>query len=347
MRYWSIAARVAQQQHLVLAPWQLTALGLCHETIREHVQRHGWSRDSRGALWLPGDDTPIRHVAAAYLALSKPAAAWRRVRVDNWDDEERVADALVTAARGSGVVVCGPTAAWLHNLSDRPGDDVWVLLDAHAGRVHRTGVRLRYGAVAADMVTIMDGIPLLNIEHAVIDMARVPRPSPRHTYYALVHLIRRGERQRQTNRRKVRAAMDAAGKFRGKPVLREVLDDLDQEFTHSNPEAVARDLVRPVVAEFGLELHPEPLAISQDGVIVAEADLPVPAIKYDIEVDGPDHDEPEQREKDRLRDRNAAAAEWYVERFPAELIELSPRTFQAQVRQTIRRLLRQQGHTPS
>ena len=139
--------------------------------------------------------------------------------------------------------------------------------------------------------------------------------------------------------------MDAAGKFRGKPVLREVLDDLDGEFTHSNPEAIARDLVRPVVAEFGLDLHPEPLAIPLNGRIVAEADLPIVAIKYDIEVDGPDHDEPPQREKDRLRDRNAAAANWFVERFPAELIELAPRTFLAQVRQTIRRLLRQQGHT--
>lgn len=345
MRYWAIAARVARRQHLVLAQWQLTSLGLCPQAIREHMTRHGWERDALGSIWLPGPSTPIRTVAAGYLAFTKPALAWTRLRVENWEDEEQVASALLHGARDSGVAVCGPTAAWLHGLTDLPDDDVWLLLGVHAGRGKRFGVRLRYGAVSPNMVTVIDDLPVLNAEHTIIDNARVPAATPRHLHYTLVRLLRRAERQRVTTRVKVEAVMASAGKFRGKPVLRDVLADLAGEFVHSLAEAQARRLANEVLAEFGLCLHPEPLEIRLGGTRVAEADLPVVELCYDIEVDGPHHLLPEQQERDRNRDRLAFEAGWWVDRFPTELIELSPRTFQAQVRQTVRRLLRQR--TPS
>lgn len=343
MRYWTVAARAAEQQHLVLAPWQLTALGLCHETIRKHGARHGWRVDDLGMWWLPGSDTDLRRIAAAYLAFSKPTDAWTRLSVKDWEDEEAIAQALVQAARDSDVVACGPTAAWLHGLRDTLPDAVWLLIGVHAGRRKRGGVRLRYGTLPVGGTTLLENIPVLGIEHTVMDNARVPMRSRTHLHYELVRLLRRAERQRLTTRKKVRQVVDRPGKFRGKPVLLAVLDDLDGQFTHSDAESDARTLVTEVLAEFGLELHPEPLEIRLNGVRVAEADLPILPIRYDIEVDGPHHQLPEQQAKDRNRDRLVLEAQWFPERFPTELIELSPRTFQAQVRQTVRRLVRQHG----
>lgn len=341
MQPWSIAARIAAKQHLVIAVWQLTSLGICHSAIRAHVGAHGWHRDEWGVLWLPGPMTRIRTIAAAYLAYSKPADAWCRVTVDDWADEETVADAIVQAARDSQVVICGTTAAWLHGLRDDRTGDVWVLLGRHNGQRKRSGIRLRYGAVRPDMITILHDLPVLNAEHTIIDNARVPAPTRQHLHYALVRLLRRAERQRVTTRAQVEVVMAAAGKFRGKPVLRDVLADVAGEFSHSLAEVQARRLITEVLAEFGLRLHPEPLPIWLGDTRVAEADLPIVELCYDIEVDGPHHLLPEQQEKDRNRDRLANEAGWLVERFPTELIELSPRTFQAQVRQTLRRLLRE------
>jgi hypothetical protein len=343
MRYWSIAARAAEQQHLVLAPWQLTALGLCHETIRRHGARHGWRVDDLGMWWLPGPDAPLRRIAAAYLAFSKPSEAWTRLSVKDWDDEAAVALALVQAARDSDVVVCGPTAAWLHGLRDTLPDDIWLLVGVHAGRRKRAGVRLRYGSLPVGGTTILQDLPVLDIEHTIIDNARVPMPSRTHLHYELVRLLRHAERQRLTTRAKVRKLADRPGKFRGKPVLLAVLDDLDGQFSHSGAEDNARVLAAAVVAEFGLTLHPEPYDIHLDGIRIAEADIAVLEIRYDIEVDGPHHLLPEQQRKDRNRDRLVMEAQWFPERFPTELIDLSPRTFQTQVRQTIRRLMRQHG----
>ena len=343
MRYWCIAAEAAVQQHLVLAPWQLTALGLSHEAIRKHAHRHGWHVDDLGAWWLPGKDTPLRRIAAAYLAFSKPAEAWTRVSVEDWNDEQAVADALVRAARDSQVVVCGPTAAWLHGLRDTPPDHVWLLIGVHAGRRKRPGVRLRYGSVPVSGTTVAHDLPVLDVEHTIVDSARVPMASRTHLYYELVRLLRRAESQRTTTRDKVTKIADRPGKFRGKPVLLQVLSDLAGEFTHSRAESDARRLAAQVLAEFGLTLHPEPYQIHHKGVRVAEADLAVLAIKYDLEVDGPHHQLPEQQEKDRNRDRLVLEAQWFPERFPTALIELSPRTFQAQVRQTVRRLVHEHG----
>lgn len=342
MQPWSIAARIAARQHLVIAVWQLTSLGICHAAIRAHLQAHGWHQDEWGVVWLPGPTTRIRTVAAAYLAYSKPAEAWARVTVDDWNDEDAVADAVVAAARASGLVICGPTAAWLHGLTDDESGDVWILLAIHNGQRKRSGIRLRYGTVTQDITTVVNDLPVLNSEHTIIDNARVPARTPRHLHYQLVRLLRRAERQRVTTRAKVDVVMARAGKFRGKPVLRDVLADLAGEFTHSLAEARARPLVNDVLGEFGLQLHPEPMEIWLGDVRIAEADLAVVDISYDLEVDGPHHLLPEQQEKDRNRDRLVREAGWFPERFPTELIELSPRTFQAQVRQTVRRLVAEQ-----
>ena len=340
MRVWAILAGVAERQHLVLAPWQLTALGVAHVTIGRHVAAHGWERDELGMIWLPGEDTPMRRTAAAFLALSKPTDAWERLDVRDWDDEAAVIAALVSGARDCGVVVCGPTAAWLHDLRDDPDDRVWLLLGAHDARTKRGGIRLRYGNTPADGVQEIAGLPVLSPEHTIIDNARVPADSYLYRYYRLVNLLQRADRLRVTTIAKVAAVVDDAGKFRGKTLLQEVLRNLEEQMVHSGAEAKARELVGEVLAEFGLALHPRPLEIFLNGVRVGEADLAVVELRYDIEVDGPHHDSPEQQAKDRNRDRNVRDAEWTVERFPTELIELDPRTFQAQVRQTVRRLLR-------
>jgi hypothetical protein len=50
MNVWAIAAAVAEMQHLVLATWQLRALGISAGALSHHVQAHGWRRDTWGVV---------------------------------------------------------------------------------------------------------------------------------------------------------------------------------------------------------------------------------------------------------------------------------------------------------
>ena len=111
------------------------------------------------------------------------------------------------------------------------------------------------------------------------------------------------------------------------------------ESTHSGTEKVARRLVEEVLRPYGLSLHPRPYTVEVDGIPIAEADLAVLEILYDIEVDGPDHLDPDQVLLDQRRDLLMRRAKWEVERFPVELIDAQPRVFQARVDATVRLLL--------
>jgi very-short-patch-repair endonuclease len=72
---------------------------------------------------------------------------------------------------------------------------------------------------------------------------------------------------------------------------------------------------------------------------VGEADIAVFEITLDIEIDGPHHRMPEQREADQARDRLVRRAGWEVERFPTELVEQQPVVFRARVQEAIKHRL--------
>lgn len=157
-------------------------------------------------------------------------------------------------------------------------------------------------------------------------------------------MISTADARRLTTVRRVAARLEAAGPVDGCRRLRRVLADLDGELSHSATEAKARRLVEEVLARHGLALHPRPLAITLDGRRVGEADLPVLALRLDLEIDGPHHDLPEQRGADRRRDRLIRRAGWNVERFPAAMVDLDPCGFARAVDELVVGLLPRRSH---
>lgn len=330
MDMWQQINALAQLQHFVVATWQLTLLGIDDRALKRLVAEHGWQRWERGTYLLPGDITPRRRLMAALLGYSRPVDAGRRVE-EHLQQHPDVArhQAIAHVALRCGAVVCGLSALWLHGVGKAPGK-LWLRVPRHCGRASRRTVHLCHGDYNKDIRWI-DGLPVVDVEQALIDVSGMTGDSPRQLHHRLTKLMATAHARRVVTLDRVEARLASAGPYKGKRALRAACQDLRGELSHSKIEAKARRLAAEVLEPLGLRLEPNPHPIELNGTIVAEADLAVVSLRLDLEIDGPHHLMPEQQEADQLRDRRARRAQWEVERFSTELVELRPKTFQAQV----------------
>lgn len=155
-------------------------------------------------------------------------------------------------------------------------------------------------------VEMRHGLRCVGVDYAITDYARDVRDG------ALALAISRALALRLTTLPRLTAAADERGSFPGSARLRRVLGDFGGEATHSKRERALRAELR----RRGVEVHPEPLDVTDaSGRTVGQADIAIPELRLDIEVDGPHHDDPGQQAADRRRDRNMAAIGWAVVRF--------------------------------
>ena len=75
MRKWAKVAAVAERQHLLIAAWQLRALGVTDAELKERVDHQGWKRKTHGVIALPGRNRP-----EAINAHHPPDKEWRSRR---------------------------------------------------------------------------------------------------------------------------------------------------------------------------------------------------------------------------------------------------------------------------
>ena len=330
---WKRATAVAERQHLVVAHWQLILLGISEAAIEDWVRRHGWRRLSFGVIALPGRMTPVRRLAAGVLAYSNPTYAAHRVEeaVDRTGD---VVEALVAAAMGSGQLVCGRSALWLYGISEAPGQQ-WIRLPGKPGHGARAGVRLRYGT-ATGAVKAIQGLPVVDVVQAFKDVAGGSDMRPLPLHHELTRGIATADALRLVTLDDIDRRLVIDLRFIGAPALRRAVADLRGELSHSGTERVARRLVREVTGRYGHVLHPRPYPVEHGGRTVGEADLAIVEIRLDIEMDGPHHLLPAQRERDQNRDRLVRRAGWEVERFSTELVDLHAAKFAAAVDECVR-----------
>lgn len=325
MDRWAIAASVAECQLLLITSWQLRLLGISSRAIGGRVQAHGWSRVHRGIIALPGPGSPRRQMAAALLRYSHPSGAI--ARVDELRSQGRtLVEALVGAALDAGPVLWGPSAAYLWRLLDQPPGEVHIALPEGWNRQEASGVRLRYGPVPGMHRAWAQGLPTADVDTAILGCGPLLGEGA-VGHHRLVRIVATADALRLTTPERLGARAKAAGEFEGRGRFRAVLADLKGELSHSATEAKARRLATPVLARHGLPLHSRPFAITLDGRRVGEADLAVPAIRLDVEIDGPHHDLLKQRRLDQQRDRLVRRAGWEVERFSTETIDNDPRAF--------------------
>lgn len=331
--HWKVAAGVAERQHLIVAVWQLKLLGLSDRAIADRITKGGWRRVSPGVIALPGTMTAIRRLAASVLAYSSPTGAAQRVEQAIASTGSEV-EALVAAAMGSGQVVCGRSALWLHGVADAPGHQ-WIRLPAKTGHAERPGVRLRYGTMTGG-VAAREGLPVVDVVQAFKDVAGCRKTRSLRLHHELARGMATADALRLLTLDGVEARLEADPRFVGAPRLRRVVTDLRGELSHSATERAARRIVGGVLDRYDLQLHPRPYAILLGDRLVGEADLPILAIKLDLEIDGPHHLLPRQRQADQVRDRWVRRASWEVERFGTDLVDLHPEKFAAAVDECVR-----------
>lgn len=267
----SVAAAVAERQHLALASWQLRWLGVSAGAVADRVHGHGWSRPYTGVLFLPGPDTPLRRLSGAVLAYARPTQAAARVAqlVGRGATTE---DALVTAASSCGVAVGGGSAAWLRNLRPTPPRVLCIRVAPHHHVVRRPGVDLRPRPAGATVQTVQ-GLPVLDVLGTVADCAAAGG-EPTALHHELTRLVVTADALRLATPDDHAGRLARHPRGRGGAALRAVLADLAGSLSHSGSEARARRIVGRLLDRRGLLLHPRPLEILLDGRRVAEADLP-------------------------------------------------------------------------
>lgn len=338
MHPWARAAALAELQHLVVTTGQLELLGLSRQSIARRATSDGWRRWTPGVYLLPGPITPLRKLAAAILGHGRPANSLEQLVEHQMEHQnESLVEAVSAVALGSGNVVCGMSAAWLHGLG-KPPNQSWIRVGTHCGRSARRNVRLCHGTYSGCVVWI-EGLPVVDVEQALMDIAGMTDDSSKQLHHRLTKLIATADALRKTNLDHLEVRIARSPNFRGRPALQRACLDLRGELSHSATEAEARAIVTRVLSRFGLQLEPRPHPVHLAGRIVGEADLAVVEILLDLEVDGPHHLLPAQRAEDDARDRLVRRANWTVERYSTELIDLSPQVFEALVTDTVQHLL--------
>jgi hypothetical protein len=351
---WAIVVAVAKRQHMLIATWQLRIIGISDRAIADRVRHHGWRRLGPGIFALPAPDDPMRSLAAVVLAHARPAGAAMRVSArtaiptaaadpadeSTAEDEpppfaEPLPDVLVDVALNAGQAVAGLSALWLHGIGSKPTEHHLRILRP-VGTAARSSAQVRIGQWTGNLVWL-HGLPVVDVAQAFMDIAAGSKStSGVALHHQLTKHMATADAKRKITLKTLEERMSSAPRFTGRPALRRAVADLKGELAHSATEAKARREVGRVLATYGLTLHPRPFRVELHGRPVGEADLAIVEICLDIEVDGPHHLLPAQREKDQVRDRWMRRAGWEVERFSTELIDLRPVTFAARVEECVR-----------
>lgn len=333
-----LAASVAVRQHLLITVWQLRLCGLSDTAIEPRIAHHGWTRASGSVIALPGPWDALRHLALAVLTYSHPHGGELRAQDASQDTPER-ADAIAFAALSAGQLVCGRSALWLHGIAGPPPMH-WIRLPVKCGARPKARTIVRYGR-STGTTSWVHGLPVVDVEQSFMDVSgNADGMSRLELHHDLAQLAAKADALRLTTPVRMAERGSSAPRFIGGPMYRAVVADLLGELSHSATEKKARRIVAEVLLRYGIVLHPRPYTVEANGIKVGEADLAIIECCLDIEVDGPHHLLPAQRDKDIRRDRLMRRAGWEVERFSTRLIDLSPKVFAAQVDECVRARLR-------
>ncbi|HUG86613.1 MAG TPA: hypothetical protein VMM13_18740 [Euzebya sp.] len=320
---------LAAMQGGCVARWQLRWLGISDATISDIARRQGWTTMHAGVWLLPGARNDLlARIWAAVLAVSDqdgPALADAMLTPDS--DPLTVVHGVATER----AVVTGETAAWIRGLSSWPPPHEPVLLLANDHNPQRSGIRIiRTVMNRQDGTSYIAGLRVAGGPRLLWDVSWACRGRP-GAVARVADLAIVADRTRLMSIDYLLAMVDEPCLFalpmRVPGVLRQAAEVLRPGFSHSATEALGRRIAGEVASTLGLEVHPRPYPIRRDGRIIAEADIAVLALRHDIEVDGPHHDQFAQKARDRGRDGGMAEIGWSVTRYRVALIDENERRY--------------------
>jgi predicted transcriptional regulator of viral defense system len=287
----ALIAELAGRQHGVVARWQLLALGLGHGAIDHRVARGLLHAVHRGVY------------AVGHAALSRHGV-WM---------------AAVLAA-GPNAVLSHRSAAALWGIRDGGGRDVDVTM---ARDRKRPGIRAHRAALAADEITIEDGIPVTTPARTLLDLAEQLTPQ------RLERAVHEAEYRRLTSPLSLEALLTRHQGRRGTKALRAIVDqtNLGSTITKSDLEILFLAFV---------DQHQIPRPLVNEPIGPYTVDAVWPGHRLAVELDSRQaHQTTRAFEQDRARDRHLQVAGWSVLRITWRQLHEDHATIAAQLRQVL------------
>lgn len=321
---------ILERQSGAIARWQLTWLGLTHGEVglvlADMTPRH------RG-VHVEVQHGHLTEVWAALLAVC-PRSLDAGVGLP---PEEAAEAAVATAA--DAAIVTGWSAATLLGLTETASAHAHLLLDRAQNR-QRDAIRLVRGDVTGEHWARHGELMVATPPRLLWDMAWTQRHDERST-----SLIRAcavvADRTRRFAVDELLALVDEPAAFdlptKVPTRLRAAAEDLRPGFSHSAAEAVGREVVTEMAQAVGLAVERRPFAITDRGRTIAEADIAITSVRHDVEIDGPHHEHPAQRIRDRRRDERMRALRWpwTVSRYPVAMLDETPGEFRRRIRRLV------------
>jgi hypothetical protein len=305
-------------------------------TVHNHPRRPQIASDAERTCRALGDAAamsertahlggrPFRGSAAISRGLVTPGqlrtVAWRRLFRDVYVDARvpltrRVRIQAAALRLPPDGVVTGRSAAYLWGAEfGRDDDPVEVITRS---RLSAGGLRVRWGSVRPDEVTMRHGVRVPTIVHLTWELARTLP-----VLDAVPWIDRLAAIGSLSTTQLTAHATAHLPEWRSRSALPTL--SLCDARAESPPESIVR--VRLAIG--GIDAPVPQFEVWHDGVFVARVDMAWPEIRLALEYDGQWHAGPDQLARDRERLRRLNAAGWYVYpitrndlRNPDELVE--------------------------
>lgn len=326
-------SEVGRQQGGVVAAWQARLLGVSQSWLDRQVDGRGWARVHTGVFRMAGVADSTRTVCWASLlvvAEKRAAGAAEALLAEGVDPVAAVTRAARSVGQFSGL-----TGAWLLGAVSRPPPRPQLVVPTDVQVVPDRRVRLVRTLYDPGEGRVVGGLPVAPEPRLLWDIAWIMR---RRSDVAqtvgdvAVHL----DRTRRMAVEELVGLVEDPTAFdlppRPPKALRRAARMLRPGFSHSRTEGIARAVVMRLGARHGVPVESKPYPITDEGLILAEADIAVVPLRWDIEVDGPHHDAPSMQRRDARRDaRLRARVAWAVSRHRYTLIDDALDRFEALV----------------
>jgi very-short-patch-repair endonuclease len=282
-----VIARLASSQHGIVARSELLVLGIGRRAIACRLAL-GRLRPVHPGVYAVGHDA-LAYPARVLAAVMSVAPAARRESVAGGDRANRSPIAAASHA----------AAAALFGLRDPPHGPIDVSVDAK--RATRIGIAVHRAALAAEEVTLVDGVPVTTIERTLLDLSAVTPAGP------LRRLVKQAEFRGLTDFAAVAAILRRHPRRQGRRTLADIVERYaDTGKTRSELE----DRFLQFCARRGLPLPQTNVVLDVRGERV-EVDCAWPAARIVVELDGRvAHGRQSSFHDDRARDRALLAAGW-------------------------------------
>ena len=325
MNKYELLSVLAMLQRGHVAAWQCRVLGLPGSWVHDQINRRGWSHVREGVYRLPGVAETWQGSAWAGLLATAGPSARRGVHLERpGEPAEKLRDEVAERAL---VTAWSAAAAWGH---DRVAPAHPQLLLPQGTQCLRSDVNVTRTRLFPDYHEDVDGMPCAPPERVLWDAAWIGRRG-RGADRSLHDLAVYFDRSRIFAITELLGVVEEPVSFglprRVPSMLRRTAERLSPGFSHSATEDLARRIVCEVVATRGLVASARPYPISADGRIIAEADIAVASLRWDLEIDGPHHEGLEMRDRDARRDMKLARIDWTTSRYPTTLLDRSQLAF--------------------